>query len=127
MFPTVRIDRWLFAARFFRSRSLAGAAIVSGHVRVDGARVKAGRRLGVGDVVTIAKGALVWTVVVRALAERRGPAREAAQLYEETPESRQAREAAIAEQRLDRLARPMPGERPTKRDRRRLREFTGKS
>jgi len=123
--PT-RIDRWLFAARFFRSRSLAAAAVDAGHAKVGGARVKPGRRLSVGDVVRIAKGELAWTVVVRALSERRGPARVAALLYDETPESRLEREQAMADRRLDRLGRPVPLTRPTKRDRRRVLQITGK-
>jgi len=122
----MRIDRWLFAARFFRSRSLAAAAVDSGHARVDGNRVKPGRKLSVGDVVRIAKGELVWTVVVRALSERRGPARVAATLYEETPESLLAREAASAERRTQRLGRPVAIARPTKRERLEGRRITGK-
>jgi len=116
----VRIDRWLWAARFFKTRSLATAAVVGGHVHVDGARVKPAREVRIGSTVEIRRGPLVQTVVVRALAERRGPASEAAVLYEETKESQERRE----QQRLaHKLARPLGanlGTRPTKQDRRRL-------
>jgi len=116
----VRIDKWLWAARFFKTRSLATAAVLGGHVHVGGARVKPARELHVGDTVEIRRGALSWTVVVRALAERRGPASEAAGLYEETAESQELRE----QHRLARkLAQPLGadlGARPTKQDRRRL-------
>ncbi|HKB94255.1 MAG TPA: RNA-binding S4 domain-containing protein [Gaiellaceae bacterium] len=116
----MRIDKWLWAARFFKTRSLATEAVVAGHVQVGGARVKPARDVRVGETVEIRRGAYRWTVVVRALAERRGPATQAAMLYEETPESAAARE----EQRLERLyAQPLGsdlGARPTKQDRRRL-------
>ena len=116
----MRIDRWLWAARFFKTRSLATAAVVGGHVHVDGARVKPAREVRIGSTVEIRRGPLVQTVVVRALAERRGPASEAAALYEETKESQERRE----QQRLaHKLARPLGanlGTRPTKQDRRRL-------
>ena len=116
----MRIDKWLWAARFFKTRSLATEAVVAGHVQVGGARVKPARDVRVGETVEIRRGAYRWTVVVRALAERRGPATQAAMLYEETPESAAAR----AEQRLERrYAQPLGsdlGARPTKQDRRRL-------
>jgi ribosome-associated heat shock protein Hsp15 len=116
----MRIDKWLWAARFFKTRSLATEAVLAGHVQVGGAHVKPARAVRVGDTVEIRRGPLRWSVVVRALAERRGPAAEAATLYEETKESQEARE----QQRLEhRLARPLGadlGARPTKQDRRRL-------
>jgi ribosome-associated heat shock protein Hsp15 len=123
----VRIDRWLWAARLAKTRPLAAEAAKGGHVEVNGRRVPPGRKVGVGDVVELTLGALPRTVVVRGLAERRGPASVAQQLYEETPESVAERER-LAEQR--RLAGPRDasgagkagrgGPRPTKRDRRRL-------
>ncbi|HEY2542681.1 MAG TPA: RNA-binding S4 domain-containing protein [Gaiellaceae bacterium] len=116
----MRIDKWLWAARFYKTRSLATEAVAAGHVHVGGARVKPAREVRVGDTIEIRRGAYRWTVVVQALAERRGPATEAAALYEETPESAAARE----QQRLERqAARPLGadlGARPTKQDRRRL-------
>ena len=116
----MRIDKWLWAARFFKTRSLATEAVLGGHVQVGGTRVKPAWPVRVGETVEIRRGAYRWTVVVRALSERRGPAPEAAALYEETPESTAARE----KQRLERrFARPLGadlGARPTKQDRRRL-------
>jgi ribosome-associated heat shock protein Hsp15 len=116
----MRIDKWLWTARFSKTRSLATEAVLAGHVRVDGKRVKPAREVRVGDTLEIRRGTFTWTVEVRALAERRGPASEAATLYEETKESLEARE----QQRLERrLAQPLGadlGARPTKQDRRRL-------
>ena len=116
----VRIDKWLWAARFFKTRGAATEAVLGGHVQVNGARVKPARDVGVGDRLEITKAQERWTVVVAGLADRRGPASVAQALYEETPES-----AAERQKRRDerRLARPLGSdlsERPTKRDRRRL-------
>ena len=116
----VRVDRWLWAARFFKTRGAATDAVVGGHVQVNGARVKPARDVVVGDRLEITRSHERWRVVVTGLAERRGPASVAATLYEETPES-----AAERTKRRDerRLARPVGADlsaRPTKRDRRRL-------
>ncbi len=116
----VRIDKWLWAARFFKTRSLATDAVAGGHVQVNGVRVKPAREVAVGDRLEIRRGQTRWTVVVKGVADRRGPASAAAELYEETPESVAAREQFRAERRL---ARPLGADlsaRPTKRDRRRL-------
>jgi ribosome-associated heat shock protein Hsp15 len=116
----VRIDKWLWAARFFKTRGAATEAVLGGHVEVGGERVRPSKEVRVGDTVEVRRGQLGWTVVVAGLADRRGPARVAATLYEETPESLAARER----QRLDlRLARPLGadlGARPTKQARRRI-------
>jgi len=116
----VRIDKWLWAARFYKTRSLATEAVAGGHVQVGGARAKPAREVRVGDTVEVRRGALSWTVVVRALAERRGPASEAAALYEETEESRVAREQRRLELKVARPPGADLGARPTKQDRRRL-------
>jgi ribosome-associated heat shock protein Hsp15 len=116
----MRIDKWLWAARFFKTRALATEAVRAGHVQVGGERVKPAREIKVGDSVEIRRGSYTWTVVVRALAERRGPATEAAALYEETEASRESRERRRAEQRLARPLGADLGTRPTKQDRRRL-------
>jgi ribosome-associated heat shock protein Hsp15 len=115
----VRVDRWLWAARFAKTRSLAGEAVRGGRVAVNGQRAKPSREVRPGDRVEVTIGQARVAVVVRGTAQRRGPAGEAALLYEETAESRAARERAAAERRL---AAPQaePGPRPTKRDRRRL-------
>lgn len=123
----VRIDRWLWAARFFKSRSLATDAVNGGLAQLNGARVKPSRVVGAGDELEIQIGRTRRVVIVRAVSERRGPAKEAVELYEETPASIAARELA-AEQR--RLQSPPPGAdlgvRPTKRDRRRLDDARGR-
>jgi len=116
----VRIDKWLWAARFFKTRGAATAAVVGGRVQVDGARVKPAKDLKRGDVVDIQVGHVRFTVHVLALADKRGPASVAATLYEETPESRALREQRTLERRL---ALPLGGDlgaRPTKQARRRL-------
>jgi len=116
----MRLDKWLWAARFFKTRSLATEAVVAGHVHVGGARVKPAREVRVGDVLEIRRAAVTWTVEVRALAERRGPASEAATLYEETKASQDARERDRLQRRLAVPLGADLGARPTKQDRRRL-------
>jgi ribosome-associated heat shock protein Hsp15 len=116
----VRFDRWLWAARIYKSRSLATRAIVGGKARLGRRRVKPGASITLGDIVQVRKGPYEIELVVRGIAERRGPARVAAGLYEESAASRTAREALAAA--LDRQASiEYQGKgRPTKRDRRRL-------
>lgn len=116
----VRIDKWLWAARFFKTRSLATEAVTGGKVHVNDARVKPARELHVGDRVDITIGGLRRTVVVRGLAEKRGPATAAQALYEETPESIERRDRHVAERKLARPLGADLGARPTKLDRRRL-------
>src|SRR5438093_869147 len=93
----IRLDKWLWAARFFKTRGLAADAIVGGKVYVNGARTKPGRAIRRDDRLTIRRGPLEWTVIVRDLAVARRPAAEAAGLYEETPESAIERERRAAE------------------------------
>jgi ribosome-associated heat shock protein Hsp15 len=118
IYPHMRIDKWLWAARFYKTRSTASAAVDGGHVEVNGERAKPARHIKAGDELRIRVSQNTFVVHVRGLADRRGPASEAQLLYEETTESRAERER-LAEQR--RLA-PSPayegGGRPTKRDRR---------
>lgn len=116
----VRIDKWLWAARFFKTRSLATDAVAGGRVHVNDARVKPARELHVGDTVDITVGGLRRTVVVQGLADKRGPAPVAQALYEETAESVGRRERHLAERRLARPLGADLGARPTKLDRRRL-------
>jgi ribosome-associated heat shock protein Hsp15 len=116
----VRIDKWLSAARFFKTRGAATEAVLGGHVQVNGARVKPARDVVIGDRLEVRRGQQRFTVTVTGLAERRGPAGAAAELYEEDPESIAARERQRDERRL---AKPLGSDltaRPTKRDRRRL-------
>jgi ribosome-associated heat shock protein Hsp15 len=115
----VRVDRWLWAARLVKTRSLAADAVKGGRVHVNGRAIKPSKEIRPGDRLEITTGAVRRTVIVRATAERRGPAREAALLYEETPESVEARERAAAERRAAGQTTVNLGGRPTKRDRRR--------
>ena len=116
----VRVDKWLWSARFFKTRGAATEAALGGHVQVNGARVKPAKELVVGDRVEVRRDRRRWTVVVTKLADRRGSAIVAATLYEETAESRAERERLTAERRLARPLGSDLSERPTKRDRRRL-------
>lgn len=118
-----RIDKWLWAARFFKTRSLAAAAVDGGKVRIGGQPVKPARETRPGDEIELTAGEVHWTVIVRGLNEQRRPAPEARLLYEETAESRARRER---EAELRRLA-PAPGAdlrgRPTKKAGRQIRRF----
>jgi ribosome-associated heat shock protein Hsp15 len=116
----VRIDKWLWAARFFKTRSLATEAVAGGKVHVNDARVKPARELHAGDTVDITIGGLRRTVVVKALADKRGPAAVAQALYDETLESIERGQQHIAERKLARPLGADLGARPTKLDRRRL-------
>ena len=116
----MRVDKWLWAARFFKTRGLATEAVLGGHVQVNDERVKPAKEVRPGDVLRIRNGQLQWTVTVRALAEKRGPAKEAQALYEEPEESVEARKQASLERRLARPLGADLGTRPTKQDRRRL-------
>jgi ribosome-associated heat shock protein Hsp15 len=115
----VRIDKWLWAARFFKTRSLAADAIGGGKVSVGGDNVKPAKMIGVGDEIRIRLGPYEHTVIVRALSERRGPASVAATLYEETEASRVAREKHAEQLRMAPPAFVFEERgRPTKKDRR---------
>ena len=120
---SLRIDKWLWAARFFKTRSLATEAIHAGHIKLNGAIVKPARELRAGDMLDLAIGEEKWTVEVLGLNDLRRPASEAQQLYAETVESRKRRAAAKEAHRLA----PTPGSdlrgRPTKKARRQIRGF----
>jgi ribosome-associated heat shock protein Hsp15 len=116
----VRVDRWLWAARLVKTRSLAVEAVRGGRVHVNGERVKPSKDVRAGDRLEITLGQRRVEVVVRGVAERRGPASEAQLLYEETEASRAAGERHAAEARLAGPPGQRGGARPTKRDRRRL-------
>jgi ribosome-associated heat shock protein Hsp15 len=119
----VRLDKWLWAARFFRTRTLAADAVETGQVRVAGERIKPARMLHEGDRVSVRRDGLVWDVVVTALSERRGGAAEAALLYRETEDSAKTRAEEVERRRAARASAPRIDGRPTKRDRRRLQDF----
>jgi ribosome-associated heat shock protein Hsp15 len=115
----VRVDKWLWAARFFKTRSLAAEAIGGGKITVNGERVKPAKLLQVGDEVSVRLGPYEHLVTVRAVSERRGPATVAATLYEETAAGRAAREKLAEQLRLAPAGFVFEEKgRPTKRDRR---------
>jgi len=117
----VRLDKWLWAARFFKTRSLAAQALDAGRIRVNGDRAKRARQIHLGDEIEVRLPPYAHAVVVRALSERRGPASEARLLYDETPDSMTARERIRLQlQAAGGLAGGPDGGRPTKRDRRKL-------
>ena len=121
----VRLDKWLWAARFFKTRSLATAAVTAGEVRVGGDRVKPARVVKPGDEVQVRRGDDVVDIVVRELSGVRGPAPVAQRLYEETEESRRRRAVAAERRRLAREPALDIKGRPTKRDARVLRRLRG--
>ena len=121
----VRLDRWLWAARFFKTRTLAAAAVVGGKVHVNGERTKAAKLLRVEDHVRIRVGPYEHHVIVRGLSERRGPAREAVALYEETGESQAARRRLADQHRLAPSPRYAGKGRPTKKERRNIERLRG--
>src|SRR2546422_1217691 len=116
----MRVDRWLWAARFFKTRSAAAEAVLGGRVHVNGVRVKPSKELRVGNTVEVTIRALKRTVEVIGVSDKRGPAPVAASLYVETPDSVRAREQDALERRLTRPPGADLGARPTKLDRRRL-------
>jgi ribosome-associated heat shock protein Hsp15 len=116
----MRVDKWLWAARLVKTRPLAAEAITGGRVHLNGARVKPSKDVKPGDELEITIGPVRRTVIVRGTAPRRGPAAEAQQLYEETPESIERGERERAQARLARPPVPISGPRPTKKDRRRM-------
>ncbi|MEM9387808.1 MAG: S4 domain-containing protein [Pseudomonadota bacterium] len=116
----LRIDKWLWAARFFKTRSLASEAVSGGRVHVERERVKSSRPVKVGDRVMISRGSTMMEVVVEAISERRGSATDAAKLYRETDESRERREREAAQRHLARQLVAAPQRRPDKKERRQL-------
>ncbi len=123
----MRIDRWLWAARIFKTRALAAEALKGGRVHLDGQRVKASKEVRAGDRLEVTRErGLRLELVVRGVAERRGPAKEAALLYEETPASVEARERHVAEMKLAAAPGVRGAGRPTKRDRRRMEAARGR-
>ncbi len=118
MDESVRIDKWLWAARFFKTRSLATEAIERGRVKLNTERCKPSRHLQVGELLDIDNGSVVWQVRVLDLSDKRGPASVAQQLYAETAESIQAREQQVEQRKLFVEPADTLRGRPTKRDRR---------
>ena len=124
----LRIDKWLWAARFYKTRSLAVEEIDKGRVRVNEQEAKPAREVKVGDTVTLRQGPVLRTLVVRGISNQRGAAPVAQQLYEETADSLKAREQAAEQRRLaSDPASSLEHGRPTKRDRRTLDKAQGKA
>lgn len=119
----MRLDKWLWAARFFKTRTLATDAINGGKVQVNGARVKAAREVKIEERLEISNSEVRWEITVKALSDKRGPASEARLLYEETPESIKLREDQRDNRRLQSDPAADLHGRPTKRDRRQLSRY----
>jgi ribosome-associated heat shock protein Hsp15 len=123
MDKSFRIDKWLWAARFFKTRAQASDAVSGGKVHLSNQRVKPGRRLHIGDHLQIQRGSLQWNVEVLALSERRGPAKDAEKLYAENEASIQKRTELREQKKLAALATPRTAGRPNKRQRRHIIRF----
>lgn len=121
----IRLDKWLWAARFFKTRQLAIEAINGGKVQVEGRRARPGKTVHAGTRLTIHKDGLEWEVQIKAISRQRRPAPEAALLYEEGESSRLRRQELVRERRASGSYGPSPGTRPSKRDRRMIERFTG--
>jgi ribosome-associated heat shock protein Hsp15 len=121
-----RIDRWLFAVRLFKSRSMAADAVNGGKVHINGERVKPSRGVQSGDTVTFIRGTVEFECVVTAVPVRRGPASEAARCYDETPASEARRAEFSARMKIAAGLTPRPAERPDKHGRRLLRRLRGR-
>jgi len=126
MDSSVRLDKWLWAARFFKTRSVAREAVAGGKVHLNGNRAKPGRSLNIGDELRIQRAEEEYTITIVDLTARRGPATVARTLYEESEESRTQREKIAEERRLNRMQNTRNEGRPDKRQRRRLIRFRNK-
>jgi len=118
----MRIDKWLWFTRFYKTRGLAASAVTGGHVRVNGERAKAASRVSIGDEITLVRDQLLFNLVVEAVPSRRGPATEARVCYSEDEESVAARKNRHEEIRADRRLMPRTEGRPDKHTRRKLRQ-----
>jgi len=121
----MRLDKWLWAARFFKTRSLATQAIDHGQVKLNGERIKPAREVRPGDRLEIHIGEFDWTLTVKALSMQRGPAPVAQTLYEEDPASHARRQQQVSDRKLAASHAASIKGRPTKRDRRQIHRFTG--
>ena len=123
----LRLDKWLWAARFFKTRALATEAVTGGKVQLNGDRAKPSRLVRSGDNVTVRRGPLEWSVTVQHVSTRRGPASFAQTLYEESEASETKRQAIIDQLKLERPPEYDEGGRPSKRDRRILERYSKRS
>ncbi len=124
---TVRIDKWLWAARFFKTRSIATDAVESGKIKLNGERPKPAKAIKVGDQLEVRSGPFMFAVTVLALSDRRGPATEAAKLYVESESSKATRQSLAQQLRASAAATPLLRGRPTKKARRDIARFTDDS
>lgn len=124
--PEIRLDKWLWAARFFKTRQLAAEAVSGGKVEIEGQRAKPGKTVRPGMHLRIHKGPLAWDIEIKAVSKQRRSATEAAMLFEESETSRLRRQELVRERREQGVTAG-PQARPNKRDRRIIRRFTGKS
>lgn len=126
MTEKIRLDKWLWAARFFKTRSLASQAVNGGKVHLNGKRVKSSRVVEEGNRLLITKGDLEFDITVIGLSKYRRPAKEAQLLYEESPESIERRKDTIEFRKMVNAGRISPAKKPDKRERRKIREFIRK-
>ncbi|MEM8844939.1 MAG: S4 domain-containing protein [Pseudomonadota bacterium] len=122
----VRIDKWLWAARFYKTRSLATSAVEGGRVHVNGVRVKPSYRLKINDEIRITRPAYKQDVIVIDLSEKRGPATEAQKLYQETEQSIVQREMNASQRKILNQSLPHSNKKPNKHERRKIRKMIGK-
>lgn len=122
-----RIDKWLWTSRFFKTRSLATDAVNGGKVHLNGQRVKAGRAVKAGDVLSIQKDSVPYEVTITGINKARRPAKEARLTYEESEDSRKRREQELQIKKLASASRPVPQRKPGKREREQLRQFKHKT
>ena len=120
---SVRVDKWLWAARFFKTRALASAAVAGGKVQVNGSRAKPAKPVQAGDQLRVRVGPYDWLITVRAVTERRGSSKDAQLLYDESPEGRAARERLAEAHKIAPAPTYQGKGRPTKKDRRKLEEL----
>ncbi len=123
----LRIDKWLWAARFYKTRVLANEAVGGGHVHLNGSRIKPSREIKVGDRLEVNKSPYTFKITIVALATKRGSATLAQGLYEESEDSRQRREVVQEQRRIEKAANPGPAKRPNKRDLRQIIRFVNKN
>ena len=122
----IRLDKWLWAARFFKTRSLAADAVNGGKVHVNGQRVKSSRLIQIGDHLEITRGQFKSEVIINELSEKRGPAKQAQNLYQETEQSIEQRELKIQQRKLLNASMQHTEGKPDKHQRRKLRKASGK-
>ena len=123
----IRVDKWLWAARFFKTRALAATAVNGGKVHVNGHRVKSSRKISINDKLKVTRGQYQSVVRVIEISEKRGPAKEAQMLYKETPESIKEREINSQQRKIINASMPRTQSRPNKYQRRQIRKASGRS